>query len=179
MRSVPILAAALALAACAVGPAAQVATSTLVAADAATSLTLERLTLSRSVQTAREDGMDPLVTLALGHADGRTLSFIEANHAETHLRAQAADGPLAQVMGLNAGETPTLYTANAQANRGAPFLCGPEGPHAIGMFESADGLVRIVGLKQEFEFETLQDGTISALPYSPDQVCARLSLRRN
>lgn len=179
MRSVLVLATALALAACAVGPAAQVTTSTLVAADAATSLTVERLTLARSVQEAEEDGMDPLITLSLVHADGRALSFIEANHAEAHLRAQAADGPLAQVMGLGAGEIPTLYSANAAGNRGAPFLCGPEGPAALGVFQAPDGAVRIVGLKQDFEFETLSDGTVSALPYSPDQVCARLSFRRN
>lgn len=179
MRIVSMFAAAFALSACAVGPAGPVTTSTLAAADAATSLaTGERLTVSRSVQEAQE-GMDPLVTLTLVHADGRALSFIEANHAEGHLRAQAADGPLAQVMGLGAGETPTLYTANSSGNRGTPFLCGPEGPHAIGIFEGGEGQVRIVGLKQEFQFETLSDGTVSALPYSPDQVCARLSFRRN
>jgi len=35
-----------------------------------------------------------------------------------------------------------------------------------------------VALKQSFTYETLANGTEAALPLSPDQVCARLRLRR-
>jgi len=37
--------------------------------------------------------------------------------------------------------------------------------------------VQIVGLRQAIEFETLPNGQLSAIPFSPDQVCARLRFR--
>lgn len=167
------LALALGLAACATP---QVTRSTLVAADAATSLTVgEHLTQEMSTQAAAE-GMDPVVSLALRHADGRTLTFQEANHTNNDLMAQAAGGPLAQVMGVGE-DSPTLYHATEGEGAGAPFLCGPQGPAALGVHRGADGTLRMVGLRQSFEFETRPDGQVEALPYSPDQVCARLTFR--
>lgn len=174
-----VIALALTLAACA-APSSNVTTSALVAADAATSLAAgDRLTVERRDQTNTPEGMDPTIGLTLRHADGRAQAFQQGNHAETHLRAQAAGGPLAQIMGLFGDETPTLWVATADGNSGAPFLCGPEGPVAIGMYEDADGVVQVVGLKQEIQFETRPDGQTEALPYSPDQVCARLRFRRS
>lgn len=176
MRFSPLIL-ALAIAACA-APGANVTTAALVAADASTSLAIgERLMLEHSTRAAAE-GMDPVVSLTLRHADGRALAFQQANHAADHLRSQAPDGPLAQAMGLTGGETPTLYVATPEANSGAPFLCGSEGPALLGVAETADGEVQIVGLRQAFAFETLPDGTVSPLPYSPDLICARLRFRR-
>ncbi len=166
------LAAALALSACA-SPAA-ITTATLASADAATSLIVgERVTQETSSVRAQE-GMDPVVTLTLRHADGRTLRFQQANHASNDLMAQRPGGPLAQIMGLFGEEAPVLYHRASEGEHGAPFLCAPEGPAAIGVLES-EGAVRIVGLKQAIQFETRPDGQVEALPYSPDQVCARLS----
>lgn len=173
------LAAALTLASC-VSPPVQVTTSTLAAADAATSLSVgERVTREISTQSPEHDGMDPVVSLALRHSDGRVMHFQQANHASNDLRAQAPDGPLAQIMGLFGAETPSLYHATPETNSGAPFICGAEGPLAIGVYQAADGAVQIVGLKQGFEFETLADGSTAALPFSPDQVCARLRFTQN
>lgn len=156
-----------------------VTTATLASADAATSLAVgEGLTERRSV-TAGGEGQDPLVLLQLQHADGRTLSFEEANHTPHDLMAQAAGGPLAQIMGLFGEETPTLYRARAEENTSEAFLCGPEGPAAIGVVQGADGATQVVALKQELQFETRPDGVTEALPYSPDQVCARLRFRRS
>lgn len=176
MRSF-ILLSALALAACTI-PAGTTTTAALVAADASTSLLVgEQLTADTTTLPPEHDGMDPLVTLTLRHSDGRTMAFQQGNHTENHLRAQAQGGPLAQIMGLFGDETPTLYVATG-ANTGAPFLCGPDGPVAIGTYDAADGSVRVVGLKQEIQFETRPDGQVEALPFSPDQVCARLTFRR-
>jgi hypothetical protein len=167
----------LSVAACAV-PGASVTTSALVAADAATSLAAgERITVAQSTQQAQA-GMDPLISMTLRHADGRALAFQQANHANTDLAAQAPGGPLAQIMGLFGEESPTLWNAVAARHNGAPFICGAEGPVAIGMHEGADGAVNIVGLKQAIQFETRPDGQLEAVPYSPDQVCARLRFRR-
>lgn len=172
-----ILAAGLALAACA-GPAGTTTSSALIAADASTSLIVgERLTADYTTIAPAAEGMDPVVTLTLRHSDGRAMAFQQGNHAPDHLRAQAQGGPLAQIMGLFGEETPTLYIATG-TNAGAPFLCGPEGPVALGVYEGADGATRVVGLKQDIQFETRPDGQVEALPYSPDQVCARLSFRR-
>jgi hypothetical protein len=176
MRSVS-LAALAALAACA-SPI-SVTTATLISADAATSLAVgERLTEQRSVTDAAE-GQDSLVLLQLQHSDGRALSFEEANHTPNDLMAQAAGGPLAQIMGLFGEETPTLYRARQSEHKGEPFLCGPDGPAAIGVAQGADGSTQIVALRQELQFEVRPDGVTEALPYSPDQVCARLRLRRS
>jgi L-alanine-DL-glutamate epimerase-like enolase superfamily enzyme len=169
------------LAACASPPLA-VTSSTLISADAATTLAVgERLTELRSAQGGG-DGMDPLVTVTLRHADGRTLAFQEANHAPNDLRAQAAGGPLAQIMGLQQGdEVTTLYHAadgERSQRAGAPFLCGPQGPAAIGKYEGADGVIQIVGLREGIQFESRPDGQVEAIPYSPDHVCARLRFRR-
>jgi hypothetical protein len=167
--------AALALSACA-APSGPIATSTLAAADAATSLAVgQSITMETSSQ-AGGAGMDAVVNLTLRHADGRTLQFQEANHAPNDLIAQQPGGALAQIMGLFNEESPTLYRATGA--EGAPFLCAPEGPRGLGVYAAPDGTVQIVGLKQEIEFETMPDGSQSALPFSPDQVCARLSFRR-
>lgn len=173
-RSILIL--GLVLAACA-SPAA-VTRHSLTAADAATSLAVgERVTSEISSQQASE-GMDPLVTLTLQHADGRRLTFQQGNHTNTDLEAQRPDGALAQIMGLPPGAAPQLYHATEGEHAGAPFFCGPQGPAAIGVHETPEGSMHVVGLRQQIEFETMPDGSLSALPYSPDQVCARLNFRR-
>ncbi|HRK63132.1 MAG TPA: hypothetical protein PLN53_02000 [Terricaulis sp.] len=170
---IAILAAGLALAACA-SPAAHVSTSTLAAADAATSLLVgEQLTQEIVSRAPEQEGMDPLETLTLRHADGRTLVFQHANHTPHDLMAQAAGGPLAQIMGLFGEEAPTLYH-RVEGGQGSPFICAPDGPQSLGAYTGADGAIQIVGLKQAIEFETRPDGQTEAVPYSPDQVCARL-----
>jgi hypothetical protein len=175
-RSVFLL--GLVLAACTTPPAA-VTTRTLVAADAATSLAVgERITEETSTQAPTVEGADPVVSLALRHSDGRRLGFQQGNHTSNDLMAQAPGGPLAQIMGLPGDGAPTLYhAANGEAGEGA-FFCGPQGPAAIGMFEAPDGTIRVVGLRQEIQFETRPDGATEAVPFSPDQVCARLRFRQ-
>ena len=175
-----ILALGFVLAACA-SPVA-VTSSTLVAGDAATSLAVgERITVEQSSQAAGE-GQDPVNNMTLRRSDGRSLAFQEANHAPNDVMAQAAGGPLAQIMGLQQGdEVTTLYYA-ASGERppsGAPFICGPQGPAAIGKYEGPNGVIQIVGLREAIQFETLQDGRVEAIPYSPDHVCARLRFRRD
>ncbi|MEQ1707436.1 MAG: hypothetical protein ABL864_03805 [Terricaulis sp.] len=146
-------------------------------ADAATAMISgDRLTLTRVA--SETGGGDPLILLTLTHADGRAMRFEEANHAPYDLRAQAAGGPLAQAMGLLGNEQPTLFHARDEVSQSAPFLCAPDGAASIGILEAVDG-VRIVGLKQGFEFETAADGAVEALPFSPDQICARLRFRRD
>lgn len=162
---------ALALASC-ISPPALTTRSTLVSADASTSLLAgERL---RADYVTHRRGDDSLVILTLRHSDGRSLAFNQANHAPNDLAAQAPGGPLSQIMGQLGQEAPTLYRARRDEHRGAPFLCGPDGPAAIGVYESGDGSVQLVGLEQEIQFETRPDGQTEAVPYSPDQVCARL-----
>ena len=154
------------------------ATMTLAPADAATNLLAGgRVTLTfASPARAPSEGQDPLVRLTLQRADGRAMHFDQANHTPDDLNAQRAGGALAQAMGLFNEEAPTLYRASGP--HAQSFLCGAEGPLNIGFIEYADGNVMLVGLKQNFEFETLADGTQAALPYSPDQVCARLRFTR-
>lgn len=174
-----IFASALVLAACTT-PAA-VTTSTLVAADAATSLAVgERVTQVVSSQAPGVEGADPVVTLSLRHSDGRQLGFQQGNHTEHDLLAQHPGGPLAQIMGLPGDEAPTLYHAASGENGAAEgaFFCGPHGPAAIGVFEAPDGTIHVTGLRQEIQFEVRPDGATEAVPYSPDQVCARLRFRR-
>jgi hypothetical protein len=155
---------------------AAVTTRTLVSADAATALAVgERVTEETSAQPASA-GDDPVVNLALRHADGRRLAFQQGNHAAHDLIAQRPGGPLAQIMGLPGEEAPVLYRLTG-GGEGA-FFCGPQGPAAIGVYEAADGGLLIVGLRQEIQFETRADGVTEAIPYSPDQVCARLRFRR-
>ena len=164
------IALALLAAACASG-----SRATLQPADAATSLIVgERMTMAENASGGGE-GQDPLVLLTLTHADGRAMQFEEANHAPMDLVVQSADGALAQVMGLFGGETPRLFRPRG----GAAFLCGEEGPAALGLYEAADGAVTIVGLRSGFQVETRDDGGYETLPYSPDQVCARLRLQRS
>jgi hypothetical protein len=152
------------------------ARDTLTPADASTNLIADGpLVFVLSTPGQTDEGMDPVVTLTLTRADGRTMIFQEANHTEYDLRAQSEGGPLAQAMGLMAGnERPTLYHHVQQDASGVPFLCGPEGPLSVGVYKAEDGAVTMVGLKQTFEFETLADGSVAALPMSPDQICARL-----
>jgi hypothetical protein len=159
--------------------AAPVTTRTLASADAATSLAVgERIVEERSTQAARQ-GMDPVVNLALRHADGRRLAFQQGNHTEHDLLAQRPGGPLAQIMGLPGEESPTLYhAAGGGIVPDDAFFCGPQGPAAIGVYEAPDGAILVTGLRQEIQFETRPDGMTEAIPYSPDQVCARLRFRR-
>jgi hypothetical protein len=127
-----------------------------------------------------QSGEDPLILMSLRAADGRTMSFEALNHAPEHVMAQVPGGPLAQAMGLTAGdEAPKLYGARASENQGAPFLCGPNGPVAIGFYEASDGAVAIIGMKTSITFETLSDGQSHPVPFSPDQVCARLHFHRS
>jgi hypothetical protein len=173
-----ILLAAFTLAACATPPA--ITTVSLAAADAATSLAVgQQLAMRTTTHAAPPDtGEDPVVIMTLRHEDGRVMAFEESNHAPMHVMAQAPGGPLAQTMGLFGEERPVLYGVRLSENQGEPFICGPEGPVSIGYYEAEDGAVQIVGLKQQFGFETRPDGQYTPLPYSPDQVCARLRFRR-
>ncbi len=174
-----ILIASLSLAAC-VSPPTPGTSVQLTAADASTSLAVgETVTETLRSQRAAE-GMDPLVTLSLRHADGRTLTFQEANHTNTDLIAQGAGGALAQIMGLQGQEVTTLYyaTDGEASNPAGVFFCGPQGPAAIGRYDAPDGSTRYVGLREPIQFETRPDGQIEAVPYSPDAVCARLHFRR-
>lgn len=173
MRIAVLIGFAGALAACvAQGPRPVVTSSMLIAADASTSLLVGHELARDIATTPAREGMDPVVNLTLRHADGRTLSFQQANHTNHDLMAQAPGGPLAQIMGLFGEEAPTLY--HALPDQAAPFICGPEGPRALGVLEGEAGVVQIVGLKQAIQFETRPDGQEEALPFSPDQVCARL-----
>jgi hypothetical protein len=115
------------------------------------------------------------VLVTLVHEDGREMHFEEANHTPYDIMAQAPGGPLAQIMGLFGEERPTLLSARSNENVGAPFICAPDGPALAGVYEDAFGTVRIVGLKERFQFEESPGGAApEALPYSPDHVCARL-----
>ena len=156
-------------------------TETLTPADAATTLvTGGPLTMTTQAPRAGQSGEDPLVLMSLRAADGRSMSFEELNHAPMHVMAQTAGGPLAQAMGLTAGnETPKLYGARASENHGAPFICGADGPVSIGFYEAADGAITIIGMKSNITFETLSDGQPHPVPFSPDQVCARLHFHRS
>lgn len=168
-----VLVSVLALAACATTSS---ATRTLTPADSATRLIAgESVTLTRTARSNGGDGQDAATALTMRLADGRTLAFMEANHTPNDVRAQAAGGPLAQVMGLfDETARPTLYAAeNAAA---APF-CAPGGPAYLGIYDSAEGTL-IVGLKEGFQFEERADGTAEALPVSPDLVCSRMRFTR-
>lgn len=177
-RSIIVL--GLVLAACA-SPPAPVTSTQLAAGDAATSLMVgDSITQLTSTQAPGAEGMDPVITLSLRHADGRTLTFQQGNHTNNDLAASAPGGPLAQIMGLPGEEATTIYHAasgESGANEGA-FFCGPQGPAAIGTHETPDGQLLVVGLRQEIQFETRPDGQVEAVPYSPDQVCARLRFRK-
>ncbi|MBL8547334.1 MAG: hypothetical protein JNL81_12785 [Hyphomonadaceae bacterium] len=174
-----ILAAGVLLAACASQPVSETR-ATLTAADASTSLAVGERVAETLTSRAAGEGMDPVVTLTLRHADGRTLSFQEGNHTNDDLAAQAAGGPLAQIMGLQGQETTTLYHAVSGERGGseAAFFCGPQGPAAIGRYDAPDGSTRYVGLREPIQWETRPDGQPEAVPYSPDAVCARLQFRR-
>lgn len=174
-----IFAAGVLVAACASQPASETRTI-LTAADASTSLAVgDRITEGLSTRAASE-GMDPVVTLTLRHADGRTLTFQEGNHTNDDLASQAAGGPLAQIMGLQGQETTTLYhaTSGERGSAEGAFFCGPQGPAAIGRYDAPDGTTHYVGLREPIQFEPGENGMPEAAPYSPDAVCARLSFRR-
>ncbi len=179
MRILVLAAAGFALVACSVPGGAPVTTASLVAADAATSLAVgDRITEESSTQSPSVEGADPVVSLALRHADGRRLAFQQANHTNNDLFVQQPGGALAQIMGLAGEESPQLYHAvSGEGNEGA-FFCGPAGPAAIGRYQAADGTIMIVGLRQTIQVETRPDGQPEAVPFSPDQVCARLRFRQ-
>ncbi|HWA01252.1 MAG TPA: hypothetical protein VG841_13155 [Caulobacterales bacterium] len=175
------LLAALALAGCVTaGPAPNVQRATLTPADAATGLMTGgalAMTLS-SPAAAPSAGQDGLVQMRLTTTDGRALAFTEANHAPFDVMAQAQGGPLAQVMGLFGEEAPKLYAADAANNAGAPFLCGPQGPAYVGIYDAPDGTAQIVALRSGFEFEADANGAYTPVPFSPDHVCARMRFRK-
>lgn len=160
-------------------PTTQSVSNALISADAATSLAVGERISERVAARAGSGGQDPVVNMTLSHADGRTLAFQEANHAPHDLFVQRPGGALAQIMGLPESERVLLFhAASGEGQAGAPFFCGPQGPAALGRYEAPDGLVQIVGLRQGIEVETRPDGQLEALPYSPDQVCARLRFRK-
>ena len=152
-------------------------TVSLTPADPATSI-LTGGPLSMRVVSTPASGDDPLNVMTLARADGRAMSFEEANHAPNDVRTQAAGGPLAQTMGLFGDEQPTLYHAR-QGGSGAAFICAPDGAANLGIYTAPDGKVTIVGLKSGFEFETRPDSTVEALPYSPDHICARMHFTKD
>lgn len=174
-----IFALLLALSACALPPPQNVTSNTLISADAATSLAVGETITERVTAIAASEGADPVVNLVLRHADGRSLAFQEANHAPHDLFVQRPGGALAQIMGLTGDEATLLFhAASGEGATGAPFICGPEGPAAIGRYEAPDGTVQIVGLRQGIDVEERPDGQLDALPFSPDQICARLRFRK-
>lgn len=176
MRFIALAAALTALAACTLPSAGPSQSTALTARDAATSLVVgEAITMNVAAPRGGGDGQDPLVLMQLRHADGRVMEFEEANHTPYDSMAQSVGGPLAQVMGLSPEAQPTLYHARGE---GQAFFCGAEGPRSLGVYRAADGAVSIVGLNQSFSFEPRDDGTYEALPYSPDQVCARLNFQQ-
>ena len=169
-----LIAVCLGLAACA---APQGTSERLTPSDSATQLaTGGPLTLTIVSQRPTQEGMDPLVTLTVTTADGRALVFQEANHTNTDLAAQRPGGPLANVMGFFGEEAPTLYQ-RVEGGSGAPFICAPDGPLYLGVHRADNGEIAIVGLKSAFEFEDAGTSEPSALPYSPDHVCARMKFR--
>lgn len=170
---------ALTLTACAVPQPAATTATALIAADAATSLAVgERITQEVVTLSPGGDGQDAVINLTLRHADGRALAFQQGNHTPNDLFVQSAGGALAQIMGLTGQEAPELYHAASGEGASGAFFCGPQGPAAIGRYEAPDGSVRIVGLRQEIQVETRPDGQTEAVPYSPNQVCARLNFRK-
>lgn len=179
MRTLFFAAAALTLTACAAPGGGPVSTAALVAADAATSLAVgERISEEMATQGPSVEGADPVISLTLRHGDGRRLAFQQANHTNNDLLAQAPGGPLAQIMGLPGEASPVLYHSTSGEGAEGAFFCGPQGPASLGVFEAPDGNLLIIGLRQAIQFETRPDGQVEALPYSPDQVCARLRFRR-
>jgi len=173
------LAIALALTACVAPQAPSGVSTTLISADATTSLAVgERISEEMTTIAPGGQGDDPVVNLALRHADGRTLAFQQGNHSPNDLFVQREGGALAQIMGLTGNEAPTLYHAASGEGASGAFFCGPQGPAAIGRYEAPDGTVRIVGLRQEIEVTMRPDGQMEAVPYSPSLICARLSFRK-
>jgi hypothetical protein len=150
--------------------------STLSPADAATSL-LAGGPLVMTQTNPKEDaseGQDPLIRMTLARRDGRHLSFMQANHAPYDVMAQAPGGPLAQAMGFFGEEAPVLYARDRRATGDVAFICAPEGPSYLGYYRGEDGAITVVGLKSSFGVEPMDDGGYAPLPYSPDQVCARM-----
>lgn len=123
------------------------------------------------IATTPANGSDPLSVLTLSRADGKSMSFEEANHAPNDVAVQAAGGALANAMGLYGEERPVLYHVR---EGGAPFICTPDGPQNIGVYTAPDGSVAIVGLKSGFDVTPRNDGTYDVAPFSPDHVCARM-----
>ncbi len=167
---------AVALCACATAPQTTRDSLRLTATDAATLLTAGPIVTRTRIATAAARGADPFVLLELAFEDGRVLVFEEANHTPHDLMAQAAGGPLAELMRLEPDATPALYRAREVSAAGA--LCAPQGVHAIGMHDGADGITRIVALNAPFEAGTDASGADVIYPAAPSIVCARLNFRR-
>lgn len=166
-----LFAAVIALGACA----APGSTERLRPADSATELIVGGpLTMRVAVEGEAAESEDALVRMTLTAANGQVMNFTEANHSPYDVMAQAAGGPLANVMGFFGEEAPTLYASEG----GSPFICQPDGPAMLGVHRSETGQIKIVGLRSGFEFEPRASGGYDPVPYSPDHVCARLIFRR-
>ena len=180
MRQMLFLA-VLALAGCAVTPTSTTTSTTLNPADAATSLMVGGpVTLTTTTPTAAaQNGEDPAIVITLARADGRTMSFEQANHAPYDLAVQTPGGPLAQTMGLMQGqEQPVYYHARAGAD-GAAFICGAAGPQNLGIYTAPDGAVTVYGLSSGFQVESGANGAMDVAPFSPDHICARLHFTKS
>ena len=163
--------AALALAACTTNGGAR-AVINLTPSDAATSMISGGLIVMRTVTTPASNGDDPLIVLTLSRADGKAMTFEEANHAPHDVAVQSPGGALAQAMGLMGGtEQPVLYHGQAG---GTPFFCSADGPVNLGVYTDPAGAVTIVGLKSNFQVEDAAGGGFDIAPYSPDHICARM-----
>ncbi|MET0183481.1 MAG: hypothetical protein ABW199_11395 [Caulobacterales bacterium] len=172
MKRIAVLA-ALALAACA---STETEVTRLAPADAATTLIVgQAAQLTQSARASR-DGQDSVVNLELRFFDGRAAVFQEANHTPMDIAAQADGGPLSQIMGLPEGAEARLF--RLQDGAAAGNFCAPSGPQFLGVSEAADGSVKIVALKEGFQFDTRADGTFDPLPASPQIVCSRMTFRK-
>lgn len=182
MRQILLLA-ALALAGCAIMPGGGPAeTATLNPADAATSLMVGGPVTMRTSTAGAQNGEDPRVTVTLARADGRSMTFEQANHAPYDVAVQSPGGALAQAMGLMQGqEQPVYYHAreNSNSGGGAAFFCGATGPQNLGIYTAPDGAVTIYGLSSGFQVESGANGGFDIAPFSPDHVCARLHFTKS
>jgi hypothetical protein len=151
------------------------AAMTLSPVDAATNLlSWGPLTVERATpKSAPAGGEDPPVKLTLTRGDGKAMSFETANHAPADLMVQAAGGPLAQAMGLFGQETPELFHS-VPAEGDTTFLCPPDGPRAIGLYENPNSTVLIIALRDAPDLAQSANSGGAPPPISPDSVCARM-----
>lgn len=136
------------------------------------------LTLTRTAVTdATAEGSDPVVTVQLSAADGRTLSGEEANHTPADVMAQAAGGVLAVALQLPSGAVPHFYRVTTPAG-GAALLCGPQGPASFALAEDGSGGLIVAGLTAAgFDLVAHADGTEGVAPLPANAVCERAVFR--